>query len=579
VSNVTFSRPEQLAALRDTSCAPFDVLVVGGGATGAGVALDAASRGLRVALVDARDWAAGTSSRSSKLVHGGLRYLESRDFGLVLEGLRERARLLHNAPHLVRPLRFAVPLYDATPLTADRAMRYAPVEVQRRAFRIGLALYDLLGSWRLGRHKAVDASELRQLLPALTSDGLQGGFVYSDAQADDARLVLGLVRTAVLDHHTVACSYVRAIALVHDDQQRVCGVTAIDAAATDAQPFVIRASVVVNATGVWAQTLRDKTKLQNTIAPAKGIHITLRRDDLPAQCAAVLTVPEDGRHVFVIPDGDYVYVGTTDTPYVGDLDEPSIQSDEVEYLLSVVNAWSERQYTADDVTGVWSGVRPLVVPITKLDANGNPLATADLSRRHVVERDDDGLISVYGGKLTSYRAMAADTLGVVIDSLREMQAHARPADRLQLSRRSRTKRLPLRGAVGTDGLTGHDVARALGITPQVLGHLVARYGGEARVLLAMIGKDPQLAQQTHAELPYQDAEFVYAARYEMCATLCDALEHRTRAVLLNTQAARDAAPHVAKLLASELGWSQTRINAELAMFNERVDTLWSHVVA
>jgi glycerol-3-phosphate dehydrogenase len=574
MADVSFQRAAQLRALQATGDAPLDVLVIGGGITGAGVALDAASRGLRVAVIDARDFASGTSSRSSKLIHGGLRYLESRDFALVVEGLRERATLLRNAPHLVHPLRFAIPLYDSTPLTADRAMRYVPVELQRRAFRLGLIVYDLLGSWRLGRHREVSPDSIIALLPSLSASGLQGGFVYSDAQTDDARLVLSLIRTAALDHHAITVNYIRATSLTHDDSGRVSGVVAADML-DDSKSFNIHAAVVVNATGVWAEGLRSDSTRPTTITPAKGVHLTLKRADLPVDCAAVLTVPEDGRHIFVIPDGDYVYVGTTDTPYEGDLDEPSVTQDDLHYVLGVLNAWSARHYTEADVTGLWSGVRPLVTR----RANSDPTkSTADLSRRHAVEKDEDCLISVYGGKLTAYRSMAADTMAVVIDELRNRQQRARPADRLQLSRRSSTRSLRLRGAVGMEGLSGPDVARALGIAPETLRHLVSRYGSEARVLLAMIKRQPELAAQTDPDLPYLDGEFIYAARYEMCTSIADALTRRTRAILLNTGASVRCAPRVAQLLAAELKWTETQVADQLTAYFELATQLWSGVV-
>ncbi len=420
----------------------FDVLVIGGGITGAGVALDAATRGLRTAIVERDDWASGTSSKSSKLVHGGLRYLQQKEYRLVYENLAERQALLRNAPHLVSELPFLIPLFGR-----DGVVNAAV----SKAYTTALWLYDLTGGLRIGKpHRRITRDEALRHLPTLRADCVAAAFVYYDARTDDARLTLALVRTAVLDHGAVAANHLGVARLTKDGSGHVDGATLTDGT-------TVRARSVVNAAGVWADDVRalDEALHPHSIRPAKGIHVTVRADRLPCDIAAVLPVPKDHRSVFVVPWGDRTYVGTTDTDYDGPLDDPSCTPADVAYLLDAVNVATTSNLTAADVIGSWAGLRPLV-------KGAASERTADLSRRHRVTSSPSGVVTVTGGKLTTYRKMAADTV-----------------DALGSGRRSRTRRLPLRGAVGLDQVRSPGAPQRLGIAPDVCAHLVSRYGAEA----------------------------------------------------------------------------------------------------
>ena len=520
-ARTAFDRDRALARLADEE---FDVLVIGGGITGVGVALDAAARGLHVGLVERRDFASGTSSKSSKLVHGGLRYLQQREYVLVYENLAERQLLLKNAPHLVRPLPFLIPLFGRGGVVKKTVAR---------AYQTALWMYDLTGGLRIGkRHRRISLDEVMEHLPTLRREYLVAGFIYYDAQADDARLTLTVARTAVLDHGAVAVNYAPVVGLLKDSGgSRVTGARLEDGTE-------VRASVVVNAAGVWVDEVRalDEDCDPCSLRPAKGIHITVPREKVPADIAAVIPVLKDRRSIFVVPWGDRVYLGTTDTDYDGPLDDPPVTRDDVMYILDAINTFVTEPVTEADVLGSWAGLRPLV-------KSARSERTADLSRRHSVTISETGLITVTGGKLTTYRKMAADT----VDEAVRILGRGR--------RRSPTKHLALRGA------TGHEVnGNALSQ------HLAGRYGGETRTLLAMIEADPTLGEPLVEGLPYVRAEAVYAARYEMARTLDDVLSRRTRALLLARDATVAAAPAVARLLAPELGWSEEEVEREVAEF-------------
>ncbi len=355
----------------------FDVLVVGGGITGAGVALDAAARGLRTALVERADFASGTSSKSSKMVHGGLRYLQQRDFRLVYEALHERQRLLDNAPHLVAPLPFLIPLFGRDGVVNKTVAR---------TYATALTLYDLTGGLRIGRrHRRIGRDEALEHLPTLRTDHLVAGFVYFDARADDARLTLTVLRTAALDHGAVVANYAEVTGLVSDAAGTVRGARVRPAGPVPAPEFEVRAEVVVNATGVWADALAtlEDAGHPRSIRPAKGIHVTVPRRRLPADIAAVIPVRGDRRSIFVVPwaDGDDVYLGTTDTDWDGPLDDPACLPDDVDYVLDAANGVLTEPLTRSDVTGVWAGLRPLLAPVAGRRMSAR---TADLSRRHTV---------------------------------------------------------------------------------------------------------------------------------------------------------------------------------------------------
>ncbi|HEX7276079.1 MAG TPA: glycerol-3-phosphate dehydrogenase/oxidase [Acidimicrobiales bacterium] len=500
---------DRAAALEGLTGGRFDVLVVGGGITGAGVALDAASRGLRTALVERGDFASGTSSASSKLVHGGLRYVSQGELGLVAQALAERHRLLRNAPHLVRPLPFVLPLTGGA--------------AAARSVGTALWLYDLAGGARIGQvHRRLSADEARARVPALRADACHRAYLYLDAHADDARLTLDIVRTAVLDHAAVAANHAAVSGLLRSRSGRVVGARVL----ADGAEIEVRASVVVNAAGVWSDEvagLEDgPAGRAPTIRPAKGVHLTVSRDRLPATSAAVLPVPADGRSIFVIPwpGTDRVYIGTTDTDHAGDVDRPRCDAADVAYLLGAVNASLADHLTPADVLGCWAGLRPLVAA-----AAGR---TADLSRRHRLSRSPGGMVTITGGKLTTYRRMAADTVDQV-------------AGILGAGARSRTASLPLRELPGP--------VAAADATPD-------------EVLIE--------------GLPYRRADVLHAVRHEMARTLDDVLDRRLRARILDRDGAAAAAPDVAALIGPELGWSPAEADAHVAAYRSELAAERAH---
>jgi glycerol-3-phosphate dehydrogenase len=508
-----FDRAEALERL---AAEQFDVLVVGGGITGAGVALDAASRGLRTALVERDDFASGTSSKSSKLVHGGLRYLQQREVGLVYEGLAERQVALRNAPHLVRVLPFLIPV-----LTKDGVIS------RRLARALGGALwmYDLTGGLRIGkRHKRVSSDQAVTHMPTLRADRVAGGYLYYDAHTDDARLTLTLCRTAAA-HGAVVANYAGVTSLRKDSAGRVRGALV----QADGDEVEVRADVVVNAAGVWTDDVRalDEPSHPHSIRPAKGIHITVPWTKVRNDIAVVVPVAKDRRSVFVVPWGDLTYVGTTDTDYDGPLDDPECAPEDVAYLLRALNAVITDAVREDDVLGTWAGLRPLL----RTAANDR---TADLSRRHAVRRSEGGLVTVTGGKLTTYRRMAADTVDEV-DAV------------LGKRRRCRTKRLKL---IGADGYEDPPETNE----PSRHEHLAHRYGTEGAEVEALVDREPALGEPLVPGLPYLKAEAVHAVRSEMARTLDDVLTRRTRARLLARDDSAAAAEDAAVLVGRELGW-------------------------
>lgn len=547
-----FDRTDALRRLTDTH---FDVLVVGGGVTGAGCALDAASRGLRTALVERDDFASGTSSKSSKLIHGGLRYLQQGDVRLVYDALLERQRLRHNAPHLVKVLPFLLPVFTGKGGVVPRKLA--------RALGSVMWMYDLTGGARIGRlHKRISAGEAFAHMPTLRRDRLAASYLYYDARADDARLTLALVRTAALDHGAAVANGVAVTGVVKDRDGRAAGVTVV----ADGVERTVRARAVVNAAGVWADEVRalDEGRDPGSIRPAKGVHITVPWAKVRNDIAAVLPVPRDRRSVFVVPWGDLTFIGTTDTDYDGPLDDPQCTREDVDYLLGAVNHALTVPLTDDDIVGTWAGLRPLV-----RDAGSE--RTADLSRRHRVQRSASGVVTITGGKLTTYREMAADTIDAVLEQVllpARTPGTGRPPALERVQRHSRTRRLRLRGAEGYEELRDGPAPPPLDRAAVV--HLADRYGGEARVLLAMVEHDPALAEPLVPGLPYLRAEALYAARYEMARSVDDVLSRRTRARLLARDASAAVAGDVAALIGGELGWDRDERAAQAERYRRLV---------
>jgi glycerol-3-phosphate dehydrogenase len=534
-------RSDQISRLKSGG---FDVIVIGGGITGVGVALDAASRGLRTALVERDDFASGTSSKSSKLVHGGLRYLQQGEVRLVYEALHERQRLRRNAPHLVSLLPFMLPILTKDGLVSRKIAR---------ALGSALWMYDITGGARIGRiHRRLRKKKALAHMPTMPSQRLASAYIYYDAQADDARLCLSVAFTAA-DHGAVVVNRCAVAAITRDASGRANGVSV----RCDGESFDVSTKVVINAAGVWTDEIRTfETGVDpDTIRPAKGVHVTVPWEKVRNDIAVVIPVPKDKRSLFVVPwgprpDGTFThtYVGTTDTDYRGPVDDPQCTKDDIDYVLRALNASVTTGVTADDVTGVWAGLRPLVKQVNASDGTGQggkAARTADLSRRHLVHRGESGIITVTGGKLTTYREMAQDTVDAALELLSGTSVG-----------RCRTKRLKLRGAMRprTDG--------------SLDAHLESRFGSEAHLIRAMIATQPNLAEPLVNGLPYVRAEAIHAFTHEMATTLDDVLVRRTRCLLFDREATLAAARSVAELVAPVAGWDATRVDAEVAAFVE-----------
>ena len=494
---LSFSAQTRAANLARMAEERFDVLVIGGGITGAGIALDAATRGLSVALVEKDDFASGTSGRSSRLVHGGLRYLEQRDLGLVRESLRER-RILHRlAPHLVRP----IPMY----ILADNPR-------SRARYRAGLAAYELLAAGRnIGFHRSVSAERVQQAIPGF--GGWSRGFRYFEGQTDDARLTIEVARTAQAAGAVLA-NHARAEALLGG--ARVTGAAVVDE--TTGQRFEIRAGATVNAAGVWADRVARLAGRSGGVRllPSKGVHLVFAPGSVRTRAALIApSAAGDGRYIFIVPWDDRVYAGTTDTPYAGDLDRPAVDDADRDYILSAV-AGLFPGVTGRDVVASWAGLRPL------LSQDDGDARTSDLSRNHAVFTDLAGLFTITGGKLTTYRAMAQD----LVDRI----AAWRAATGLGEAGPCRTRGIPL----GLHGSAAAAVAMAraevtrLGLPPRTAARLVQRYGDDWREAVRLIGQDPSLGDPVVSGLPVLGVEVTLARSREMALTDDDVFVRRTR---------------------------------------------------
>jgi glycerol-3-phosphate dehydrogenase len=531
---VNFNRASNIDRLKSEQ---FDVLVIGGGITGVGVALDAASRGLRTALVEKDDFSSGTSSKSSKLIHGGLRYLQQGEIGLVYEALHERQRLRKNAPHLVHILPFMIPI-----LTKDGVIS----KKIARALGSALWMYDLTGGWRIGKfHRRLKAKDAHKHLPTMPFEKLGSAYLYYDAAADDSRLCVTVARTAV-QHGAAIANQCAVTKIVHDEAGVARGAIVQP---TVGEPFTIRATTVVNAAGVWADNVRqaDEGNNPHSIRPAKGIHITVPWKKVQNDIAIVIPVRRDRRSLFVvpwIPNGDgtyqYTYVGTTDTDFAGGVDESQTSAEDIHYVLEALNQSITTNVTIDDVTAVWSGLRPLVRNEDGTTAKGK---TADLSRKHKVKVSDSGVISIMGGKLTTYRKMSEHTVDEVVK-------------RTGKAKKCKTKNLQFIGAKGFKPSMRNGVDA----------HLADRFGSELNRVKELIAQDPSLGQPLINGLPYLRAEAVFACRDEMAQTLDDVLSRRTRARIINRRATLAGARKVAELMATELHWDAAEIDRQVAFF-------------
>jgi glycerol-3-phosphate dehydrogenase len=543
---VVIPRDSALSAFERDS---FDIAVIGGGITGAGVALDAASRGYSVALVERDDYASGTSSRSSKLVHGGLRYLQNFDLGLVREALLERSLMVHLAPHLVHPLPLLVPAFEGK--RPDRLMG------------VGLNMYDVMAysrrgrgwrsrdgdepdeDWSPERHRIVDAEETRRLLPALAPRDPTSAYLFYDCQTDDVRLVLTVLGEA--ERFGAVCANGCEVTGLVEREGRAAGVLVRDR--VSGGELELRADNVVNATGVWADRIKpDELYAEEevpVIRPSRGTHLTLPREALAVEAGAI--VPAEGRTIFVLPWLGRTLVGTTDNDYEGPLEHVPPSDEDVDYLLGACNDFFGASLSREDLTGAYAGVRPLI-------SGGDPKKSVDISRKAELYETSSGLVTITGGKLTTWRRMAK----MAVDRVVEREGREAPC---------RTHEIPL-GMPAEPG----ELQEVEGVDDATREHLAARYGHAAVEVLEVAAEDPKLVQRLSPDLPDIAAEAAFAARREQAASVADVLLRRTRVGLLDAR--RLSAPKAdgpelaAKALARELGWDKKRVRAELEAWGD-----------
>lgn len=510
------NREEMVSRILDRK-KPWDILVIGGGATGVGIAVDAASRGYDILLLEQSDFGKGTSSRSTKLIHGGVRYLQQGNISLVMEALRERGILRNNAPHLVHDLAFVVPNYD---------WWEAPF------YGIGLKVYDLLsGRFGFGPSKVLSKEETLDRIPTIKSDGLRGGIIYYDGQFDDARLLINLARTA--SHQGAALlNYGRVTATTKDGEGFANGVIFEDM--ESGAEYEIKTKVIINATGPFSDDIRkmDDPRALPIISPSQGIHLVFDKSFLPGNSAIMVPHTRDGRVMFAIPYLGKTLVGTTDTPISRVVPEPEPMEEEIEFILETAGAYLEKKPSREDILSVFTGIRPLVKA-------GNDSDTSALSRDHTIDISRSGLLTIAGGKWTTYRQMAKICVNHAI-SLAGLES--RPCE---------TKNLNIHGF--------HK-------TPEKFGDL-AIYGSDAPAILDLMRADPARNELLHPNLSVRAGEVIWAVRFEAARTVDDFLARRTRCLLLNARAAKETAPKVAALMAKELGrnydWEKNQVAAFL----------------
>ena len=526
---------ERAQAWRNLADGELDVLVVGGGVTGTGAALDAATRGLRTGLVEARDFASGTSSRSSKLFHGGLRYLEQLNFRLVREALRERELMLTRiAPHLARPVPFLYPLTHHA--------------WERPYVAAGLTLYDRLGGARsVPGQKHLTRGGALQRFPGLRSDALVGAVQYYDAQADDARHTFAVARTAA-HYGAIVRSSTEVVEMVRE-ADRVVGAVIRDVETGETQ--TVRAKVVVNATGVWTDDLQRLSggRGRFRVRASKGVHIVVPRDRIAGEVGLILRTERSV--LFVIPWGQHWIVGTTDTDWTYDIAHPAATAADLDFILEHVNRVLAVPLTRDDILGVYAGLRPLLA--------GENEDTSQLSREHAVARPQPGLISIAGGKYTTYRVMAADAIDAAAADLGPIQA-------------SVTEHVPLVGAEGYAAMVNltAELAREHNLPRWRVEHLLGRYGSLLAEVLALGDEDPSLLQPVPAAQEYLRAELRYAATHEAALHLDDILARRTRMSIETKHRGVDAAQETADLVRDVLGWDDEQVRAEVDSYTQRV---------
>jgi len=535
-----FSARTRAEALARFQADTFDIAIIGGGITGAGIARDAAQRGLAVALLEKGDFASGTSSKSSRMIHGGLRYLRQRHVHLVRESLVERGVLLRLAPHLVHPMPYLLPVYEGG---ANK----------RFVLRAGLTAYDLLaGRRRLQRHRSLSREALERAEPAIRTDGLQGGFRYFDCLVNDARLTLATARSAARDHAAVA-SYVEATGVLSEGG-RVTGVHFTDR--LNGSTGTLRAHVVVAAAGPWTDQVRALAGAPPILRPTKGIHVVVGHARLPVSNAVAFAFRD--RMLFAVPYGDYTYIGTTDTDYPGDPGQARVETDDVAYVIEAANSAFTVDLSPDDVLSTWAGVRPLVYE------EGTP---SDVGRDYEIQVGPEGFITIAGGKLTTYRAMAEDLVDGVVRQEARRLGGARPP--------CRTASTTLPGG-DLDRFERYREATAAaleegwGLSRQAAYHLPDTYGTEYLKVLAYARHSPDLLRPLAPDVPVLAAEAIYAVEEEMALTLEDFMARRTDLMLFEPQHGLEAAGRAADLMGEALGWGRRQRHEQIERYREAV---------
>lgn len=493
----------------------WDICIIGGGATGLGIAVDAASRGLSTVLLERYDFAKGTSSRSTKLVHGGVRYLQQGNIRLVLDALSERGLMLKNAPHLVKNQSFVIPNYEWW---------------ESPFYGFGLKAYDwMAGRLGLGSTEFLSLEETLAAVPTLDAEGLRGGIRYHDGQFDDARMAIHLAMTAA-DHGAVLINYCGVDALLKDDE-KVCCVVAKDAFTESG--YSIKAKAVINATGVFSDLLLklDNPVSPSIIAPSQGVHIVLDKEFLPEDTAIMIPRTDDGRVLFAVPWHNKIIVGTTDTPVEDPTVEPMATSDEIEFILHQIRYYLAKDPTHDDIRSVFCGLRPLI--------KSPGTSTASLSRDHHIAVSDSGLITIAGGKWTTYRRMGEDAVNIAVEKAN-----------LE-SKSSVTMTLPIHGYT----------------LDTIFESPLYYYGSDKLHIMEMVKTEPSLGTLIHEQFPYIKAEIHWAVREEMCMTIEDFLARRSRMLFLDAKASMEAAPMVAEIMASLLGKDGIWVQQQIDLYN------------
>lgn len=508
-----------LKKLREMQESTWDMIVVGGGATGLGTALDATTRGFKTLLLEQSDFAKGTSSRSTKLVHGGVRYLAQGDISLVLEALHERGLLRQNAPHLVKNQAFIIPNYS---------WWTGPF------FTVGMKVYDMMaGSLGLGPSEHISKEETLEAIPNLSENELTGGVIYYDGQFDDARLAINLAQT-IIENDGVALNYVRVTGLLKDDDGMVCGVKAIEE--ESGEEFNIKSKSVINATGVFVDDIlkMNDPEAKKIVRPSQGVHIILDKSFLQGESAIMIPKTSDGRVLFAVPWHDKVVVGTTDTPIDHATLEPRALDEEIDFILTTAAQYLKKDPTKEDVLCIFAGLRPLAAP------QGDDLSTKEISRSHKLIVSLSGLVTITGGKWTTYRKMGEDTVdkAMMIAGLEH--------------RKCVTENMPVHGYVKTVDYDDH----------------LYVYGSDRIKLLELTSKKPELSEKLHDNLPFLKVEVLWAVRNEMARSVEDVLARRVRALFLDARASIDMAPEVAKIMAAELKNDKQWIDDQIETYTE-----------